>query len=184
MSKLSWKSPKLTIRTVTMSALLVAIQVVLTKLAVGDPSILKIGLGFIGTGLIGYLTGPWLGGTLLIINDIISNTVFNSGNVFFPGFTFSAFISGIIAGMFLYKQKITWQRMFIYEFVQIFISNVVFNTLWVYLLSMTSAHHMTLAALLIARLPKEIISWPIEALVLLIILKAVSKIKALNPTAK
>ena len=110
MKKLSWKSPKLDVRTVTMSALLIAIQIVLNKISIGDPAILKIGIGFLGTALIGYLTGPWLGGVILVLVDIISNTVFSSGGGFFPGFTFSAFISGIIAGAFLYHQKVTWQR--------------------------------------------------------------------------
>ena len=175
MKKLSWKSPKLDVRTVTMSALLIAIQIVLNKISIGDPAILKIGIGFLGTALIGYLTGPWLGGVILVLVDIISNTVFSSGGVFFPGFTFSAFISGIIAGAFLYHQKVTWQRVFLYEFIQILISNVIFTTLWVYILSMTSPHHMALTALLAVRVPKEIISWPIQAVVDLLILKAVSK---------
>ncbi|WP_290033412.1 folate family ECF transporter S component [Ligilactobacillus cholophilus] len=177
MSKLSWKSPKLNIRTVTVSALLLALQIILGKLSIGDPTVLKVGLGFIGTGLIGYLLGPWLGGVLLVLEDIVSHTIFSSGSVFFPGFTFSAFFTGVIAGMFLYQQKITWQRMFIYEFVQILVSNVIFTTLWLYILSMTSAHHTTFMALLAVRMPKEIISWPIESLVMFVILRAVSKIK-------
>lgn len=179
-NKLSWHGPKITIRTTTLCALLVSMQIILNKIAIGDPAILKISLGFIGTALIGYLLGPWVGGTAMIINDIISNTIFNSGSVFFPGFTFSAFISGIIAGSFLYHQNITWQRIFIYEFFQILISNIFFTTLWVYLLSMTSPHHMTLTALLAIRLPKEVISWPIEAFVILIILKTVQRIKINN----
>ena len=66
-------------------------------------------------------------------------------------------------------------RVFLYEFIQILISNVIFTTLWVYILSMTSPHHMALTALLAVRVPKEIISWPIQAAVDLLILKAVSK---------
>lgn len=176
MSKLSWRSPKLNVRTLTLSALLVALEVVLSKISIGDPNLFKISLEFIGTALIGYMAGPWLGGALMVVNDLIGNTVFNSGNIFFPGFTFSAMISGIIAGMFLYQQKITWQRIFLYEFIQIGISNVFFNTLWIYLLNMTSSHHMSWMALLIARLPKEIITWPIEALTLIVVLKAVERI--------
>ena len=71
--------------------------------------------------------------------------------------------------------KVTWERVFLYEFIQILISNVIFTTLWVYILSITSPHHMALTALLAVRVPKEIISWPIQAIVDLLILKAVSK---------
>ena len=84
MKKLSWKSPKLDVRTITLSALLVAIQIVLNKISIGDPAIFKIGIGFLGTALIGYLTGPWLGGVILVLVDIISNTVFSSGGVYLP----------------------------------------------------------------------------------------------------
>lgn len=181
MSKLSWKGPKLDIRTITVSALLIAIQIILCKIpAIGNPAILQIGIGFIGTALIGYLAGPWIGGVILVLVDIITHTILGSGGIFFPGFTFSAFISGIIAGAFLYNQKITWQRIFLYEFIQILISNVFFTTLWVYILSLTSSHHMTILTLLEFRLPKEVISWPIQSLIDIIILKAISKTKIIH----
>lgn len=179
MKKLSWKSPELNVRTITLAALLVAIQIVLDKFSFG-PSYLKFGLGFIGTVLIGYLTGPWLGGVILVIVDIISNTIFSSGGVFFPGFTFSAFVSGIIAGALLYRQEITWQRAFLYEFIQILITNVIFTTLWVYLLGLTSPHHVEFFNYLIMRLPKEIIFWPIQGFIDFILLRAISKTRIVN----
>lgn len=181
MSKLSWRSPKLDIRTISVSALLIAIQIILNKIpAFGDPAVLQMGVGFIGTAIIGYLSGPWISGVILVLVDIITHTILGSGGIFFPGFTFSAFISGIIAGAFLYRQEITWQRIFLYEFVQILISNAFFTTLWVYILSMTSPHHMTMAALLAVRIPKEVISWPIQSLVDIIILKAISRTKIIK----
>ena len=71
MKKLSYTRSRVDVRTVTMSALLIAIQIVLNKISIGDPAILKIGIGFLGTALIGYLTGPWLGGVILVLVDII-----------------------------------------------------------------------------------------------------------------
>lgn len=175
MKKLTWNSPKLNVRTITLSALLLAIKVVLNKISFGDPTVLEIGIEFIGTALIGYLTGPWISGVILALANLITQTVFSSGAVFFPGFIFSAFISGIIAGAFLYRQQISWQRIFLYEFIQILISNVFFTTLWLYIVSLTSSHHMTISALLAIRMPKEIISWPIQSVIDLLVLKAISK---------
>ena len=183
MSKFSWKSPKLTVRTIALAALLAAIQLILSKMSVGDSHVVKISFGFIGTALIGYFMGPWLGGVIMVINDIIGNTIFNSGTVFFPGFTFSAFISGIIAGMFLHQQKVTWKRIFTYSFFQILISNVFFNTLWVYCINMVSNHPMSVEPYLITRMTKEIISFPIEATILLLILAAISRNKILKTYA-
>ena len=85
MTKLTWSSPKLTTRTLTFGALLIAIQLCLSKLSVGPENVVKVGLGFIGTAMIGYFLGPWLGGVALVLNDLISNPVFPTGPAFFIG---------------------------------------------------------------------------------------------------
>lgn len=180
MSFISLTGPRLTTRRLTMAAMLTALQVVLGKLAVGNPAVVKISFSFMGTALIGYCLGPWLGGTVMVINDIISNTIFNTGSAFFPGFTLSAFIAGMLAGMILYQQNISWQRAFIYELIEIFVINVCLTTLWIYLMSLGSGGGRTFMALLLLRLPKEIISWPIESLIVYWILKAVHN----SPLAK
>ncbi len=183
MSILSFTSPRFTTRQMTLASMLIALQVVLGKLSVGDPTVVKVGLGFMATALIGYFLGPWTGGIAMVINDLISNTILSSGTLFFPGFTFSAFVSGMIAGMFLYNQKITWQRALVYEFFQILITNVIFTTLWIYLMSLSSSSTgRTFMALLTIRLPKEIITWPIEGLVVYFILRQVAKINL--PTSR
>ena len=113
----------------------------------------------------------------MVVNDLISNTILNTGSMFFPGFTFSAFVSGVIAGLFLYQQKVTWQRVFIYEFVQILVTNVFFTTLWVYLMSLSSSSTgRAFTALLAIRVPKEVISWPLEAILVLIILRQLARL--------
>ena len=175
MTKLTWRSPKLSTRTVTLAAMLIAIEVCLGKISVGSDSLYKIGLGFIGTALIGYFLGPWVGGCAMVINDLISNTIFSSGSTFFFGFTFSAFIAGVIAGIFLHQQPISWQRMLCYTFVQILISNVFFNTLWIFIMYLQTKTMGAWLALLLQRLPKEVISWPIQTLILLAILQALAR---------
>ena len=116
----------------------------------------------------------------MVINDLISNTIFSSGSMFFPGFTVSAFISGVIAGIFLYNQKISWQRVTIYVFTQLLVTNVFFTTLWLYLMSLSSSSTgRTFMALLAIRVPKEVIMWPIETIIILVILRQIAKIKPL-----
>ncbi|WP_270635301.1 folate family ECF transporter S component [Limosilactobacillus mucosae] len=176
MKILSLHGPKFDTKRMALAAMLIALQIILEKLSIGDPAVLKIGLGFIATALIGFLLGPWIGALSMIINDLISNTLLSSGTMFFPGFTLSAAISGIIAGMFLYQQQINWRRILIYEFCQILITNVFFTTLWLYLMGIgQGSSAMSFMALLMVRLPKEVISWPIEALIVLTLLKAVER---------
>lgn len=172
MLKLTWHSPKLATKILTLTAILVAIHVVLGKISVGSDSLFKISLGFIGTALIGYFLGPWLGGLAMVLSDLIANTILASNGNFFIGFTFSAFLSGIIAGSLLHKQDLTWYRLAFYEFCQLVITNVFFTTLWIHILYTTP-----FKTLLLARLPKEIIFWPIETIVLIVLFKALSKHK-------
>lgn len=172
MTKLSWRSPKLTTQTLTLAAMLIALQLVLSKLSFGADTLVKFGLGFIGTTLIGYYLGPWLGGLVLVLVDLLKSTVFSTGSTFFIGFTFSAFITGIIAGAFLYQQQISWQRVFTYQFIQIFISNIVFNTLWIHLM-----YQAPVMALLSVRVPKNLITWPIEAVITLLLLRAIARLE-------
>lgn len=177
MSALSFTGPRFTTKNITLAAMLVALQVILEKLSIGDPAVLKFSFGFIATALIGYSLGPWIGGWAMVVSDLISNTIFSSGSLFFPGFTLSAFISGVIAGMFLYNQKISWQRILVYEFFQLLITNVLLTTLWLYLMSMSSSSSShTFLALLAIRIPKEIITWPLETIIILIILRQLGRL--------
>lgn len=129
MTLLSFKSPKLTVRLVTLAAMLIAIQIIFSKLTVGSDSLVKVGFGFIGICLIGYYLGPWLGGVAMALTDIISNTILASSANFFIGFTVGAFLSGVIAGLFLYDQPVTLKRQFTYQAIQILVSNIFLNTL-------------------------------------------------------
>ena len=54
MTLLSWKSPKLTARTIAMAAILIAMQIVLSKLSIGPDNLVKFSFGFIATMLMGY----------------------------------------------------------------------------------------------------------------------------------
>ena len=100
-SILSFAGPRFTTKRLTLAGMLIALEVVLEKISIGDPTILKFGFGFIATALTGYYLGPWIGGWAMVVNDIISNTILNCRTDFIPGFTFSAFISGMLAGMLL-----------------------------------------------------------------------------------
>lgn len=171
MTMLSFRSPKLTTRTLSLTAFLIALNVILGKLAVGSASLVKFSFGFIGTMLLGYFLGPWLGGVAKILYDLIANTILATGTQFFIGFTLTAFLSGVIAGLFLHNQKITWQRLAIYEVIQTLVTNIFFNTLWIHLL-----YQAPWTALLAVRIPKSLLMLPIEVILGLMILKSVARL--------
>ncbi|GBG95477.1 hypothetical protein LFYK43_19360 [Ligilactobacillus salitolerans] len=179
MTMLTWRSPKLTTRTLTLSAFLIALNVVLAKLSVGSESLVKFSFGFIGTMLIGYFLGPWLGGVAKVLFDLIANTLLATGSQFFIGFTLTAFISGVIAGLILHQQKISWPRLLVYETIQMLVTNLFFNTLWINVL-----YHASWQALLTVRLPKELIMLPIEVILGWMILRSVERLNLAQTNEK
>ncbi len=74
MSTLSFTGPRFTTKNLTLAAMLIALQVILEKLSIGDPSVLKFSFGFVATALLGYCLGPWISAWAMVVADIISNS--------------------------------------------------------------------------------------------------------------
>ena len=91
-----------TVQIVTMG-LLVALEVVLNRFASINLWNLKIGLAFIPVMLAGMLMGPVKAGFVAVVSDLIGALLFPSG-AFFPGFTVTALLRGILYGGLLYKK--------------------------------------------------------------------------------
>lgn len=155
---------------------LVALQMVLGRLTVGS-DLIKIGFGFIATGLIGYYFGPFRAAIACVASDIVTNVVFPQPTGFFWGFTLSALVSGVIYGSILYRKKVTILRVAIAVFLIILIVNTLMNTYWISIIA-----HLPYKVLLVPRVIKEIITLPIQATILYMVLKWVdnSKFKLLN----
>ena len=106
MTNLSWRSPKLTTRTVTLAAMLIALQTVLSKISFGSDNLVKFGLGFMGTTFDRILSRALAWRCCFSHWRLDQEYFILDGKHVFIGFTFSAFITGLIAGAFLYQQKL------------------------------------------------------------------------------
>ena len=53
-SILSFAGPRFTTKRLTLAGMLIALEVVLEKISIGDPTILKFGFGVIATAMFGY----------------------------------------------------------------------------------------------------------------------------------
>ena len=108
MSKLIAKNvfqlPKMNLLVLTTSAFLLALDVILYKIAIG-PAYFQLSFGFLSMACIGYLYGPIWGGLLEMISDILSFTIFGSG-AFQIAFLLTAFLGGFIDGLFLYRKSV------------------------------------------------------------------------------
>lgn len=146
------------------AALFIAMGVVITRFFSIQLPTLRIGFGFIPTMLAGLFFGPLLGGVIAAITDIIGATLFPVGS-FFIGFTISAFLCGAIYGMFFHKNEVNYKSVIAAVLIKIGLVDVCLNTLW--LKMMTGKAFMVL---LPARLIKNIVFIPIEAIVFMTIL--------------
>ena len=119
---------KISVRSISMIGLLVAIEVVLSRFSIHTWN-LKIGFNFIPIVVAAILYGPLTAGAIGAIGDIISFVLFPVG-AYFPGFTFSAFLTGVLFGLLLKNSQSILQIVITVLLTQIFIS-LFLNTYWI-----------------------------------------------------
>ena len=85
------------------SAELLALDVVLTRLLAVNTPVMKIGLGFAAVALCAVLYGPWWAALVAALGDLVGALLFPTG-AFFPGFTLTAACTGLIFGLCLYRR--------------------------------------------------------------------------------
>lgn len=121
-------------RGIAIIGLLIAMNITLGYVGITTP-IVRITFAFLPTALIGLLFGPWLAGVGAVLADILSFIVGGGVGGFFPGFTLSAFLTGLIYGLFLHKKEVSTKRVIMAEvFIAVFV-HLTLNTLWLRILT-------------------------------------------------
>ena len=95
--------PVLNTKKLIVSAELLALDVVLTRLLAVNTPVMKIGLGFAAVALCAVLYGPWWAALVAALGDLVGALLFPTG-AFFPGFTLTAACTGLIFGLCLYRR--------------------------------------------------------------------------------
>jgi len=136
---------KLSTKQITLVALFSTLMVILTQFfSIYIPFFgingSRIGFGHIPLLLSGFLLGPLAGAATGAIGDIIGGIVFPTGGAYFPGFTLSAIVVGLIPGL---GKKIAgerilkpWMIIFIVIITEI-ISSIFMNSLWISMMAGT-----------------------------------------------
>ncbi|ADL03753.1 folate family ECF transporter S component [Lacrimispora saccharolytica] len=112
--------------------LLIAIEVILTRFVSIQAWNLRIGFGFLPIAVAGMILGPVRAGIMAAIADFLGAILFPSGT-FFPGFTFTALLVGILYGIFLYK-KMNTRRIATAIGIHQCILSLFVNTFWLSIL--------------------------------------------------
>lgn len=145
------------IRTITTCAMFGAISIVLGYFTIQIGDFLKIGFSNIPNQMVAYLFGPVLAPIFGGAMDIVKYLIKPVGG-FFPGFTITAILAGMINGCFLYRKKMTWKRAFIVNLIVIVICDMILNTYWLSIL-----YGKGFLTLLPLRGFKNLIMWPINS---------------------
>ena len=143
------------VKALAMTAMLLAVAVVLGFYTLQVTDFIKIGFAFIADEMTGMLFGPVVGGLMGGAADLVKFLVRPTGP-FFPGFTISGAASGIIYGMVLYKKPPTLGRVALANGIVMIVVNICMNTYWLTLL-----YGDAFFAILPARIIKQAVMYPI-----------------------
>jgi len=157
------------VTTITTCAMFGALSVVLGYYSFKITPNLKIGFGSIPNMLVDYLFGPVVGSLFGGGMDIIKFMLKPDGG-FMPGFTFNAMLAAFIYGLFLYKKPLSLKRMLAAKLVVAVLCNILLGTLW---LSMINGKGYL--ALLPARAVKNLIQWPVDSLIFVLVAKTLEQ---------
>ena len=145
------------VKTITAMAMFAAIGIILGSLTIHIGDFIKIGFSSIANQFVYYLFGPAVGGFYGGALDILKYLVKPTG-VFFPGWTLSAMIAGVIYGCFFYKKKLSIGRVLAAELVVSVVCNIFLGTLW-----LTIMYEKGFVALLPVRILKNLAMWPVNS---------------------
>ena len=162
-------------RTITTVGLLLAIQMVLSSYGVIEVTdSLKISLAHLAIAPTAILFGPVVAGIQGALSDMLGFMLKPTGP-YFPGFTLTAALLGVIYGMLLYKTKrTTWQIIAARVIVCLFV-NIALNTVF-----LTMLYGPSRLATLPLRAFKNVIQLPIDCLLLGAVSRAVRRIPVNN----
>ena len=95
--------PRPTAATIAVTGAMIALEIILERIIpiINAPT-LKVNLAFVPMAAVAVLYGPLYCGAAWAITDLIGALLFPTGT-YFPGFTLSQFLSGLIFGFMLFR---------------------------------------------------------------------------------
>ncbi len=116
------------VRTLVFSAVLIALNIVITRLLSVDIGAVRIGLGFIPIALGSMLYGAVPGAIIAVVADILGAIL--QGKGYWIGFGLSAALMGITYGLFLYEKEKTYKAISACVIFQAIFIDALLGALW------------------------------------------------------
>ena len=150
------------------AAMLLAVQVALGLVAsipLGPD--IRISFGYLALSSAGALLGPAVAPINGALADLIGHFIRPTGP-YFPGFTVTGLVSGLIYGLMLYRRDVSLKRLLATKLLIDVICNLLLNTLWLNML-----YGKAFFALLPARALKNLLQYPVDVLLLYPVMRKV-----------
>ena len=158
-------------QTIALSGVLLAVQMALSSYgSVHLSQSLRISLGHLALAPTAMLFGPVVAAAQAALSDILSFLIRPSGP-YFPGFTLSALLSGLIYGMALYKTGCKLWQIILSRAAIILLLNILLNSALLVML-----YGPAQWAAMPARALKSCLQFPVDCLLLVVVLRIVQRI--------
>ena len=158
-------------QTLAIAGVMLAAQIALSSYgSIRLTDSLWISLGHLALAPTAMLFGPVVAGMQGALCDVLSYILRPSGP-YFPGFTLSALLGGVIYGMALYRAKPTVARIVFSRLIVVVLLNILLNT--VFLVMLYGASRL---ATMPARAAKSLIQWPFDCILLLAVCRFVRRL--------
>ena len=125
---------RITTSQLVVMAFLIALEIILTRFLSFQLPIARIGFGFLPVAITAIMFGPVWSGLCYMIGDILGMILFPTAG-YFPGFTLSAFLTGLLYGVLLHNKEINYARCFATAFVVLTCITLFLNTYWLHIIT-------------------------------------------------
>ena len=177
-SKAYWKDAAAEMKSLKMlvvTALMVALRIVLKPLAIPLGPQLSIQTAMLATSLGAMIFGPVVAIPAAMISDTIGFMIYPTGDYFLP-FMLTEIASTMIYALCLYRSKVTptrvmLSRFFICLFVNVIMQQFIYAWWYAYIGNPEEAKETILGIMTLSRILKNVAMFPIESVVLTLFLK-------------
>ena len=146
-------------KTMVMVAMLIALEIVITRFLSFQTLGTRIGFGFIPTSMCAMLFGPYIGGAAAFLTDFLGMLVNSRGGAYFWGYGLSQFLYGFSYGLFLYRKEKRFRRIIPCVLLQTIVLGIGLKSLW---LKTAFLPGKPWSAIIISQLPQALIMLPIK----------------------
>ena len=157
--------------TLVLTALFIALGIVLGQFSVQITQDVKVGVSFVATQLTATLFGPVVGGIMGGVADILKFIIKPTG-AFSILWTINAIVGPMIYGMMLYKKKFTLWRVLLSKAVVAIVVNVLMSCTWSAIL-----YGSAFLAVIPVKLVQQAIQVPVQSVIFYLFVKALQKAK-------